>query len=52
MKSEFIQGVGKSSGSPYYAIRVYLTDEVFKLVFLSQAETQLLLLSGHKPKVI
>ncbi|WP_159740461.1 hypothetical protein [Erysipelothrix aquatica] len=52
MKVEFIQSVGKDSGKPYHALRVYITDEVIKLVFLSPAETQLLLLSGHKPKVV
>lgn len=46
IKAELVQRVSKN-GNPYVAIEVSLTDNIKKLVFLTQAELELLKLTTN-----
>lgn len=46
IKAELVQRISKN-GNPYVAVEVTITDSIKKLVFLSQAEIELIRLT-HK----
>ena len=45
IKAELVERISKA-GKPYIAIEVTVTDKIKKLVFLSQAEVELLRLTS------
>ncbi len=49
IKAELVQRTSKK-GTPYVAIEITLTENIKKLVFLSQAELELLRLSSASGK--
>lgn len=46
IKAVLVEKTSKS-GNPYFAIEVYITDKTKKLVFLTQAELELLKLQAN-----
>lgn len=46
IKAVLVEKTSKS-GNPYVAIEVYITDKIKKLVFLTQAELELLKLQAN-----
>jgi len=47
LKAVLVEKVSKN-GNPYQAVEVYITDTIKKMVFLTDAEIELLKLSRNK----
>lgn len=47
VKATLVERVSKKSGNTYTAISIKLTDKIEKLVFLNQAEMELLKLKNN-----